>query len=83
MYRDCGEVPCPYAPISDRQASLNAAQKRKGKDSDAVSEAKRAKVLAETTLSLSRSKVQVNQPHSSQLANVVHRSSARIAERAA
>ena len=22
MYRDCGEVPCPYAPISDRQASL-------------------------------------------------------------
>lgn len=82
MYRGKGEAPCPYAPISDRQAGYGASQKRKGKDSDAIAEAKRTKVLTETTLSLNRTKV-VKQPRSSQAPILACRSSARIADRVA
>ncbi len=75
-YREEGEVPAPYAPLTDRQITYNAAQKRKGKDSDAYVEAKRSKTVAETTLSLNRS----SYPHrSSPASGSTRRTSARLA----
>lgn len=76
VYRDKGEQPLAFAPISNRQASSSSAQKRKGKNIDAAGEAKRSKKLSEATLALTR---KPNQLRSSQAPNSNRRTSSRLA----
>ena len=76
-FRDNGEVPAQFAPVTDRQIAYNAAQKRKGKDSDAYIEVKRSKTLADTTLSLNRNRASPH--HSSPASGSIRRTSARLA----
>lgn len=75
-YRESGEVPAAFAPVSDRQISYHTAQKRKGKDSDAFVETKRFKTIAGATLSLNRNRPY---PHSNPASGSIRRTSARLA----